>query len=188
ERLAWALRRRLPAWDGQVAVHHGSLAAARRRRIELLFKRGRLRVVVSSTSLELGIDVGSVDLVVLVHPPGDVVRLLQRVGRSGHGPGRPRRALVLTAGTAELLEAAVTGASGRLRECEPLRVPAHPLDVLCQQLLGLAAAGAWSADEAYRLARRAHPYRDLSRTDFDACLDYLSGGSRAEAEGWLPSR
>src|SRR5207248_4793224 len=138
---------------------------------------------------ELGIDVGAVDLVVLVHPPGDVVRLLQRVGRAGHGPGRARRGLVLTATTAELLEAAVTGASGRLRECEPLRVPAHPLDVLCQQLLGMAATRAWTPDDGYRLVRGAHPYRDLPRADFDACLEYLSGGGAAEGgESWLPAR
>ena len=120
ERLAWALRHRLPEWDDQIAVHHSSLATPRRREVEGLFKHGRLRVVVSSTSLELGIDIGSVDLVALVHPPGGVVRLLQRVGRAGHGPGRVRRGLVFTASPAELLEAVVTGASGRAAECEPL--------------------------------------------------------------------
>src|SRR5439155_8348624 len=96
ERLAWALRHGLPEWDDQIAVHHSSVAAVRRRDVETRFKAGRLRVVVSSTSLELGIDVGTVDLVALVHPPGGVVRLLQRVGRAGHGPGRVRRGLVLT--------------------------------------------------------------------------------------------
>src|SRR5262249_20661999 len=188
ERLAWALRRAMPDGGGVVAVHPSALAAGRRREVERRFKAGELRAVVSSTSLELGVDMGTVDLVVLVHPPGDVVRLLQRVGRAGHGPGRPRRGLVLTATTAELLEAAVTGASGRLRECEPLRIPAHPLDVLCQQLLGLAATHAWTADEAFHLVCHAWPYRELSRADFDACLDYLSGGVATEASGWLPSR
>ncbi len=189
ERLAWAIRRRVPAWDDRIAVHHSSLAAVRRRRVERQLKCGRLRAVVSSTSLELGIDVGTVDLVVLVHPPGDVVRLLQRVGRAGHTPGAPRRGLVLTANTAELLEAVVTGASGRSAECEPLRVPDHPLDVLCQHLLGMAAARAWLPDDAYRLACRAYPYRALSRPDFDACLEYLSGGGAGEGgESWLPSR
>jgi Lhr-like helicase len=192
ERLAWALRRCRPEWDDQVAVHHSSLSAVRRRRIERQMKRGRLRVVVSSTSLELGIDVGTVDLVILVHPPGDVVRLLQRVGRAGHAPGRPRRGLVLTATTAELLEAVVTGASGLSGQCEPLRVPAHPLDVLCQQLLGMAATLPWTPDEAHRLICRAHPYRDLPRSDLDDCLAYLSGtpGGQSSEEGdsWLPSR
>src|SRR5207249_10759289 len=91
ERVGWALRRRHSAWDEQIAVHHSSVAAERRRRVEKRLKRGRLRAAISSTSLELGIDIGSVDQVVLVHPPGDVVRLLQRVGRSGHLPGQARR-------------------------------------------------------------------------------------------------
>jgi ATP-dependent Lhr-like helicase len=188
ERLAWALRRLCPDLDGQIAVHHSALAALRRHRIEQRLKRGRLRAVVSSTSLELGIDIGSVDLVVLVHPPGGVVRLLQRVGRSGHAPGGARRGLVLTATPAELIEAAVTAASGRSSQCEPLRVPAAPLDVLCQQLLGMAAARSWSADEAFGLVSRAYPYRGLSRADFDACLRYLSGGGEGEHSDWLPAR
>jgi ATP-dependent Lhr-like helicase len=190
ERLSWALRRRCPDLDEQIAVHHSALAPVRRRRIEQRLKRGRLRAVISSTSLELGIDIGSVDLVVHVHPPGGVVRLLQRVGRSGHAPSGVRRGLVLTATAAELLEAAVTAASGRSAQCEPLRVPPAPLDVLCQQLLGMAAARPWAADEAFALVRRAYPYRDLDRRDFDDCLHYLSGRPAPPQEDadWLPAR
>ena len=185
ERLAWALRQRLPEWDDQIAVHHSSVAANRRREVEGRFKQGQLRAVVCSTSLELGIDVGSVDLVVLVHPPGGVVRLLQRIGRAGHGPGRVRRGLVFTSSAAELLEAVVTGALGRTAQCEPLRVPAHPLDVLCQQLAGMAAAATWTADEAFALVRQSYPYHDLSREDFDAALGYLHGVHR-DGRPWLP--
>jgi ATP-dependent Lhr-like helicase len=192
ERLSWALRGRYPDWVEEIAVHHSSLAAERRRVVERGLKRGELRAVVSSTSLELGIDIGSVDGVVLVHPPGNVVRLLQRVGRSGHGPGLPKRGLVLTASAGELLEAAVTSASTRSAQYEPLRVPDHPLDVVCQQLLGMAAAGPWTSDEAFALVRRAHPYRGLTRDDFDGCLDYLSGRRREKVSGtfssWLPAR
>jgi ATP-dependent Lhr-like helicase len=195
EQLGWALRRNLPEMDAQIAVHHSSLSAARRREIEESFKRGQLRTVVSSTSLELGIDIGAIDLAVLVHPPGDVIRLLQRVGRSGHGPGRIRRGLVLTATEAELLEATVTAASGQSGQCEPLRILAHPLDVLCQHILGMAAARSWSAEEMFALVRRAAPYRDLSRRDFDDCLAYLGcrppGEPAALAAGcplWLPAR
>jgi ATP-dependent Lhr-like helicase len=183
ERVSWGLRRRYPMWDGEIAVHHSALAASRRRDIERRFKRGRLRAVVSSTSLELGIDIGPVDGVVLVHPPGGVARLLQRIGRGGHGPGRPRRGLVLTAGPGSLFEAAVTAASGRSLQCEPLRVPEHPLDVLCQQLLGMAAVRSWSSAEAYALVRQAYPYRRLPRTDFEDCLDYLAGSSRLRRMG-----
>lgn len=189
EQLGWALRRNLPEMDAQIAVHHSSLSAVRRRDIEESFKRGQLRAVVSSTSLELGIDIGAIDLAVLVHPPGDVIRLLQRVGRSGHGPGRIRRGLVLTATEAELLEATVTAASGQSGQCEPLRIPAHPLDVLCQHILGMAAARSWSAEEMFALVRRAAPYRDLSRRDFDDCLAYLGcGESRSARPTLLPAR
>ncbi len=187
ERLAWALRQRLPEWDDQIAVHHSSVAASRRREVEGRFKQGQLRAVVCSTSLELGIDFGSVDLVVLVHPPGGVVRLLQRVGRAGHGPGRVRRGLVFTSSAAELLEAVVTSASGRSIQCEPLCVPAHPLDVLCQQLAGMAAAQTWTADEAFALVRQSYPYHDLSREDFDDALAYLHGVHR-DGRPWLPPR
>jgi ATP-dependent Lhr-like helicase len=183
EQLGWALRRNLPDMEGQIAVHHSSLSAERRREVEEKFKHGQLRAVVSSTSLELGIDIGVLDLAVLVHPPGDVIRLLQRVGRSGHGPGRIRRGLVLTATEAELLEAAVTIASGQAGQCEPLRIPAHPLDVLCQHILGMAAARSWSAEAMFALVRRAAPYRALPRRDFDDCLAYLGLPS-----SWLPAR
>jgi ATP-dependent Lhr-like helicase len=186
EQLGWALRRNLPALQTQIAVHHSSLAADRRSAVEEGFKQGQLRVVVSSTSLELGIDIGTVDLAVLVHPPGDVIRLLQRVGRSGHGPGRLKRGLVLTATEAELLEAAVTAASGQTSQCEPLRIPAHPLDVLCQHILGMAAAQTWSADAMFDLVRRAAPYCDLPRRDFEDCLAYLGCGPLAVS--WLPPR
>jgi ATP-dependent Lhr-like helicase len=187
ERLAWALRRQHPDWADEVAVHHSALAAGRRRLVERRLKTGGLRVVLCSTSLELGIDVGSVDGVVLVHPPGSVVRLLQRLGRSGHEPARLRRGLILTAAPAELLEATVTAASGRSAHYDPLRAPSPPLDVLCQHLLGMAAQRWWEPDEAFALVCRAFPYRWLSRSDFDACLDYLSG-RHADGRPWLPAR
>lgn len=187
ERLCWAMRRRWPGWTEQVAVHHSALAPARRRGVERRMKQSRLRAVATSTSLELGIDIGSVEAVVLIHPPGGVVRLLQRVGRAGHGPGRPRRGLVLTATPAELLEAAVTGASSRSAQCEPMTVTANPLDVLCQQLLGMAVQRSWAPDEAFALVQRAFPYRNLERKDFDDCLNYLSGRGR-DGQAWLPAR
>lgn len=187
ERLGWGLRRRLPAWDDLIAVHHSALAASRREEVEGRFKRGELRVVVSSTSLELGIDIGSVDLAVLVHPPGDVVRLLQRVGRAGHDPGGIRQGLLLTATAAELLESTVTCASGRAGQCEPLTLAPGPLDVLCQQLLGMCCSRSWDPDEMFDTVTRAAPYADLTRDDFDACLAYLRGVDQF-GEAWLPPR
>jgi ATP-dependent Lhr-like helicase len=195
ERLAWQLRRKLPTWDDRVAVHHSALSAERRREVERRFKAGELGAVVCSTSLELGIDIGSVDLAVLVHPPGDVIRLVQRVGRAGHQPGGLSHGLLLTATPGELLEAAVTAASARSGQCEPLALPDAPLDVLCQQLLGMCAARSWSADDLFALVRRAAPFASLSRRDLDDCLLYLRGLSREpEADSlddslvWLPAR
>jgi len=187
ERLGWALRRRFTEWDREIAVHHSSIAAAGRRSVERRFKHGRLRAIVSSTSLELGIDVGAVDGVVLIHPPGEVVRLLQRVGRSGHEPGRLRRGVVLTAGAGELLEAAVTCASLSPAQLESLRVPDAPLDVLCQHLLGMATVGAKTVDDMFAIVRRAYPYRGLTRQDFENCLSYLCG-QRADGTEWIPPR
>jgi ATP-dependent Lhr-like helicase len=187
ERLTWGLRRRYPGWSEQIAVHHSALAARVRRRVERRLKLGRLRAVVSSTSLELGIDIGQVDAVVLVHPPGGVVRLLQRVGRSGHAAGRMRRGLVLTATSAELLEATVTGAAGLAAQVDGLRSQAPPLDVLCQHLLAMAVDRLWEPEQAFVLVQRAHPYRHLCREDFDSCLAYLTGRD-SEGQAWLPPR
>jgi ATP-dependent Lhr-like helicase len=187
ERLTWALRNRYPARAEDIAAHHSALAPARRRLVERAMKQGRLWAAVSSSSLELGIDIGSVDSVVFVHPPGSIVRLLQRLGRSGHRPGVPRRGLVLTASTRELLEAAVTADCGRHGQIETLTVADHPFDVLCQHLAGMAMTAAWTADEAFAVVRRAYPYRNLSPNDFHACIDYLSG-RHSDGTTWLPPR
>jgi ATP-dependent Lhr-like helicase len=187
ELLSWGLRRALPDHDEGIAVHHSALAAERRLEIECAFKEGRLRAVVSTATLEVGIDIGSVDQVILVQPPGDIVRFLQRLGRAGHAPGRIKRALVLTADPTESLEAAVTAASGRSGQCEPLGVSDHPLDVLCQHLLGMAALESCFDDDVFACVRRAYPYRNLSRADFNECLAYLFGVDR-HGQPWLPAR
>jgi ATP-dependent helicase Lhr and Lhr-like helicase len=187
ERLTWALRRRYPERADEIAIHHSAISAARRRAVERRLKHGRVWVAITSTSLELGIDVGSVDQVVFVHPPGGVVRLLQRVGRSGHRPDEPRRGLLLTASASELMEAVVTASSGRDGQIDALRPIEAPLDVLCQQLIGMAITGTWSAEDAFALVRRAAPYSELERHDFDDCLDYLSG-RRRDGTDWLPAR
>jgi ATP-dependent Lhr-like helicase len=187
ERLTWSLRRQMPECAGQIAVHHGSLAALPRRLVERRLKSGQLRAVVSSTTLELGVDIGTVERVVLVHPPGGAVRMLQRLGRSGHGPTRIRRGLVLSTTAGELLEATVTGAASRAGQIEASRMPEQPLDVLCQHLVGLAAARSWQPDEIFALVRRAAPYRELSRQDFDDCVAYLCG-RHPDGREWLPAR
>lgn len=181
EKITRDLRRKLAGGSETVAAHHSALDAARRREVEAALKAGELRVVVTSTSLELGVDIGSADLTVLVGLPGSVSRCLQRVGRAGHQPGAASRGLMLAATPAELAAAAVTAKAAREGRVEPLRPIEAPLDVLCQQLIGMACAGEWSADEAFHLIRRAGSMEALSRPDFDACLDYLAGNLAAPA-------
>ncbi|AMV37225.1 DEAD/DEAH box helicase [Planctomyces sp. SH-PL62] len=165
------------AFDGEteVAVHHSALDAARRREVEERLKAGRLRAVVTSTSLELGVDVGTADLTVQVGLPGGVARCVQRIGRSGHHVGGRSRGLILAATAAEVAAGAVTARAARAGAIEPLKPIASPLDVVCQQLIGMACAGETSVDAAYELLRKAGPTADLGRDDFLACLEFLAG-------------
>lgn len=179
ERITWALRRRRPDWSDQIAIHHGSLAADQRAAVEGKLQAGELRLCVSSTSLELGVDLGFVDQVLMVHPPGGAGRLLQRLGRSGHRPGGRREGVLYTTSLEELWEAVVTRDGGLLSYLEPQRLPAHPLDVLCQHLLGMAIERPRPLAEAWTLVRQAAPFRELTLSDFACCVDYLTGGGEA---------
>ena len=187
ERLGFALRNRLPIPTEQIGVHHSALSAKRRKLLETRFKSGELRIVVATSSLELGLDVGTIDLVVLLHPPGEVVRMLQRIGRSGHGPQRIRRGLILVNNPAELMEAVVTNSTGHFGQTERITMPEKPLDVLCQHLLGIASRPGLSAEEAFEVVKQAYPYRDLTRAEFDDCVRYLAGKDKKN-QSWLPAR
>lgn len=180
ERLAHRLRERFPESD--VAAHHSSLAREERVLVEERLREGSLRVVVTSTSLELGIDIGTVDEVVLVSSPRDVTRALQRIGRSGHRIDRHPRGRFIGTGVDDVLECLVVSDRCRAGELDPIRVPTAPLDVLAQQLVGMAAVARWRDDDAFALVRRASPYAELSRADFDAVLDYLADSSEAMAD------
>ena len=147
----------------------------RRREIESALREGKIRAVVTSTSLELGVDIGTADLTIQIGSPGGVARCLQRVGRAGHRRGAQSRGLLLAATPAELAGAAVTAQAARAGRVEPLGTVRAPLDVLCQQLIGMACNGDQCADEAFELIRNALPMAELSRADFDACLDFLAG-------------
>lgn len=173
EKLAWHCRRTRPSLP--VGIHHGSLAPEARREAEARLRAGELKIVFSSTSLELGMDIGAVGLVVLVHPAGEVVRLLQRVGRSGRGPGAPRRGLILAKNPAELLEASVTATAGREESIEPLKPVGICADVLCQHLLAEAVLGRGNLGSLLPTARRSAPFGELQAGTLDACLAYLRG-------------
>lgn len=184
EKVTHDLRRTLDA--EAVAAHHSALDAARRRAVESALNDGTLRAVVTSTSLELGVDIATADLAAMVGLPGSAARCVQRVGRAGHRVGVASRGVLLAATAAELAGAAVTAVAARAGRIEPLRPVAEPLDVLCQQLIGMACAGEWSDDRAFALLRRSAPFENLTRADFDACLASLAGESTAPAGAFEP--
>ena len=177
ERVAFRLRERLDAHaDGQgvVGLHHGSLSREVRLDTEARLKAGDLRCVVSSTSLELGIDIGSVDCVALLGSPKGVSRALQRVGRSGHRLTEVSRGRFLVLDRDDLVECLVIAREARARRVDPVKPPNAPLDVLAQQLLGLALGGEQTVAGALALVRRAWPYRDLPDVELRAALRYLA--------------
>ncbi|HEY3000322.1 MAG TPA: helicase-related protein [Acidimicrobiales bacterium] len=156
-------------------AHHGSLSRERRLQIEDELKSGRLKGLVATSSLELGIDMGAVDLVVQVESPGAVSRGLQRIGRAGHQVGEPSRGKLFPKHRHDLLEAAVVVQRMHDGQIEATRYPRNPLDVLCQHVVAMTALDDWKVDEVAALVRRAAPFAELSDEVFDAVLDLLSG-------------
>lgn len=162
-----------------IALHHGSLAREQRRKVEAAMAAGRLRAVVATSSLDLGIDWASVDLVVQVGAPKGVSRLVQRIGRSGHRLDRTSRAILVPANRFEVLEcrAALDAVRARTLDGDPPRPGG--LDVLAQHLLGMACAGAFHPDAMFAEVRSAAPYAALPRTDFDDTLHFVENGGYA---------
>ncbi len=158
-----------------VKAHHGSLSRERRLLIEDELKSGRLKGLVATSSLELGIDMGAVDLVIQVESPGSVSRGLQRIGRAGHQVGEPSRGKVFPKHRADLLEAAVVTQRMHDGLIESTRYPRNPLDVLAQQVVAACALDEWDVDELFDLIRRAAPYAELSPEVWEAVLDMLAG-------------
>jgi ATP-dependent helicase Lhr and Lhr-like helicase len=174
ERVAHQLGERLGA--DRVAAHHGSLAKDRRLAIEQRLKAGQMQAIVATASLELGIDVGSVDLVCQIGSPRAVTTFLQRIGRSGHGLGRTSRGRLFATSRDELVECAAlvrAVAAGRL---DRLAAPEAPIDILAQQIVAECAAREWSEDELYRLVCAASPYATLPRAEFDDLIATLAEG------------
>jgi ATP-dependent Lhr-like helicase len=169
-----------------VVAHHSALDRERRRAIEGALRAGEVRVVVTSTNLELGIDIGAADLVVQVGLPGSTARWLQRVGRAGHRYDACSHGLLLAATPAELAGAVVTTAAARNGRIEPLRMICVPLDVVCQQIIGMACAGEQDVDAAYKMFCKAGPMAELARADFDDCLLFLSGRLAAPTGAFEP--
>src|SRR5213078_1439280 len=156
-------------------AHHGSLAAAQRSEIEELLKAGRIKALVATSSLELGIDMGAIDLVVQIEAPPSVASGLQRIGRSGHQVGASSEGIVFPKFRGDLVACAAVARSMHEGLVESTRYPRNPLDVLAQQIVAMAAMDSWDIEALFARVRCAAPYADLSRRMFEGVLDMLSG-------------
>ena len=174
--LAEVLASRFKVWDLDfpVSIHHGSLAKPARITAERGLKQGELRGLVCTSSLELGIDVGRIDLCIQYNSPRQVTRLLQRVGRSGHRIGKIARGIIITIDSDDTLEAMVIGRRAFLEDLEPVMVPERPFDTLTHQIIGLLMQKKrWSFSEVLELFKKAYPYRNLSEEEVERVLTYM---------------
>jgi len=186
ERVAHKLAERLG--ENAVLPHHGSLSRALRLQAEQRLKNGELRAVVATASLELGIDIGTVDLVCQIGSPRSIAVALQRVGRAGHWVGALPKGRLFATTRDELIECAALVRAIRRGELDRLEIPKAPLDILAQQIVAMAACEEFAEDDLFALVRRAYPYRDLDRADFDAVVTMLSEGiahSRGRSGAYL---
>src|SRR5712691_9972031 len=174
ERIAHELGERIG--EENVAAHHGSLSRKLRLAAEKKLKEGQVRVLVATASLELGIDVGTVDLAVQINSPRAIAVALQRVGRSGHWRGAVPKGRFFATTRDDLLESAALVRAIRQGDLDRLIIPESALDVLAQQIVAACSAEEWREEDMFALVRRAYPYRNLKREKFDAILEMLSEG------------
>ena len=181
-RMAERLCHELGARVGEenVAAHHGSLSRKLRLAAEKKLKEGQVRMLVATASLELGIDVGTVDLVVQINSPRAIAVALQRVGRSGHWRGAVPKGRFFCTTRDDLIECAALARAIRHGDLDRLMIPESPLDVLAQQIVAACSAEEWGEEEMFALARRAYPYRNLKRETFDSILEMLAEGIAAK--------
>src|SRR5215469_6947148 len=170
---------RLNEENWPIALHHGSLAPEQRRKVEAAMARGALRAVVCTSTLDLGIDWGAVDKVICIGAPKGAARLVQRIGRANHRLDEPSAALLVPANRFEVLECNAARDAVLAGELDGERLKQGGLDVLCQHVWGMAAAGPFQADALFAEVRSVAPYRHLSRADFDAVLGFVATGGYA---------
>ncbi len=182
EQIGLRLREHLPELADAIEIHHASLDRSVRLAVEDRLKNGELRAVVCSTSLELGIDIGAVDLVVMVATPKGVSRAIQRIGRSGHSLNRNSHGILVATNINDLVEATVTANLVRERALDPIKILEKPFDVVAQHIVGIVALAPAPVDSIYHLITRARPFHDLTRDEFDRVLHYLEGGGEALAQ------
>ena len=161
--------------DMNIMAHHSSLSREFRFEAENKLKDGKLKVVVSSTSLELGIDIGYIDLVILVSSPKSVSRALQRIGRSGHQLHEKSKGRIIVVDRDDLVECALILKNALEGKIDEIHIPENCLDVLSQHIYGMAIEQRWNLDEALQLIKSSYPYRNLSKEDYHSVLSYLAG-------------
>ena len=165
-----------PDWAGLVALHHGSLDHEVRAWVEAGLKEGRLKAVVATSSLDLGVDFLPVERVLQIGSAKGIARVLQRAGRSGHAPGRPSRITLVPTNTLELVEAAAARIAAQAGRIEARTTPEKPLDVLVQHLVTVALGGGFGAESMFEEVRSAFAYRELTRDEFQWALDFVERG------------
>ncbi|MGF6372710.1 Lhr-like helicase [Paraburkholderia sp. RAU6.4a] len=171
-----ALLEARPEWAGVIVLHHGSLDQQVREWVERGLKNGLLKVVVCTSSLDLGVDFLPVERVFQIGSPKGVARLMQRAGRSGHAPGLPSRVTIVPTHALELIEAAAAREAVDKRQIESRDTPQKPFDVLVQQLVTVAIGGGFDALELYDELLHTYAYRDLTQQEFDWTLGFVEGG------------
>ena len=176
ERVVHHLKEKFPTkYTENIGAHHGSLSKEIRHSIEDRLRKGELKVIVCSTSLELGIDIGYIDLVILVGSPKSVARGLQRIGRAGHRLHETSKGRIIVLDRDDLVENAVLLKSAIEKKIDRLHIPKNCLDVLAQQIIGIAISDIINVEDLYLLVKRSYCYCNLERRDFDEIIEYLSG-------------
>ena len=161
--------------NNNIMAHHSSLSKESRLKTEERLKKGELKVVVSSTSLELGIDIGYIDLVILINSPKSVSRALQRIGRSGHRLHEKSKGRIIVTDRDELVECSVLLKNAKEGKIDNIKIPKDCLDVLAQHIYGMGIENPWDIDYAYDVIRKSYCYKDLERDDYEDVLSYLAG-------------
>ncbi|MBS3781452.1 MAG: ATP-dependent helicase [Candidatus Thermoplasmatota archaeon] len=176
ERVVNNLKNKDPAfYEGDIGAHHSSMSRNKRLDVEESLKAGELSVVVTSTSLELGIDIGYIDLVLQLSSPKGVSRAIQRIGRSGHNVGDYAKGRVLVMERGDALECTEMMRCAKNGELDRVRIPENCLDVLSQHIVGMGCNRKWRVDRAYEIIRKSFNFRDLDREDYEKTLKYVAG-------------
>ncbi|MEW6528838.1 MAG: ATP-dependent helicase [Candidatus Micrarchaeota archaeon] len=171
-----------------IAAHHSSLSREHRLETEERLKNGELKAVISSTSLELGIDIGNIDIVVLVGSPKSASRALQRIGRSGHRLHENSQGVIIALDRNDLIEITVLAHNARNKKIDKVRIYKNALDVLAQHIVGMGLEHTWDANDAFRIIKKSYCYSDLCYEDFDRVLKYLSGYFSTLEENFVYSK